>query len=163
MFDSEVKPREQDGIGSIPEAGKDAGIVEADVEEEANIGLFDSEVKPREQDGIGSIPEAGKDGLFDSEVKPREQDGIGSSSIPLSVLALTKVNARFSVQLTGTAPTSSTSFGTWPDGSKTENERQISSFADKLTSKEDVAIFDTLKRNKEENKILCSNSKKTNL
>ena len=127
------------GSKGIPEAGKDAGIVEADVEEEANIGLFDS------------------------EVKPREQDGIGSSSIPLSVLALTKVNARFSVQLTGTAPTSSTSFGTWPDGSKTENERQISSFADKLTSKEDVAIFDTLKRNKEENKILCSNSKKTNL
>ena len=112
---------------------------------------------------------------WESDVKSREQDGIGSTPPPMLALAsikeppsgsdstslsmLTSVNAKFSMQLTGAAaldpsPTSTT----WQEGNKRVTDRQISSFADKLTFTDEAAIFDTLKENKKENKVLCSNS-----
>ena len=98
-----------------------------------------------------------------------EEHGTSSSSaigasINSSVLVLASdvsIKTRFSVQTGGINtvlefPVTST---TSPEGNKTENDRLISSFADKLTLTEGAAILsDSLEERKGKTKILCSNS-----
>ena len=101
-----------------------------------------------------------------ADVKSKEEHGlsssgaIGTSSMTLLASGIS-VKAKFSVQTAGittvSEPTATSTI--WPDGNKTENERFISSFADRLTLTEDAAILsDSLKENKENLKVLCSNS-----
>jgi hypothetical protein len=125
--------------------------------------LLESEVKPPEQDGTGSTPPSAVFALasingdttpmLGLEVKPGMGSGTGSGIG--SVIALASVNAKFSMHLTGDSLPTST---TWQEGNKRVSDRQISSLADKLTLTEEAAISNFLKENKNENKVLCSNS-----
>ena len=163
------KGRSSIGVGEEAGVGEETGLGE-----EAGVGEVTSN---GEEAGVGKLPPSKSDSnlafsdriidsvngpwFFDSETNSREQDGIGSGSEPDSMLALASVNAKVSVQLIGKSkaasgpPLAST---TWPDCKNTVNDKQTSSFADKLTLIEEAAIFDTLKTNKKEKKILCSDS-----
>ena len=109
--------------------------------------------------------------LSNSDVTFRDEHGTGSSSVfgTSSMLVLASdvsVNTKVSLQTAGITsvfepPVIST---IWPDGNRTEKDRLISSFADGLIMTDEAAILnERLKKNKENYKVLCSNSKFKNL
>ena len=129
-----------------------------------------SEGKSREKHETGSSEGKFREehGTGFSEGNSREEHETGSSVAIGSKISSTfvlasdlSVKAKFSVQNAGIStvsvpPVTST---IWPEGNKTENERLISSFADRLTLTDEVAILsESLKKNKENLKVLCSNS-----